>query len=143
MNDDYIDPNLKEEELFPVNKHLVPHYYGDLVRKYFLVAGFVLLYATLEDRELLGFYLSVGMISILASVILAGLTSPTKRRIVIYDVIISIILFLIFEYLSVSAYSDRHNFFEIVFFLRQLLAVIFLTTLYFSIKTLRGVKFHK
>ena len=147
MNDDYHDPkDIPKEEFFPPIKkeeNVVPHYYGDAVRKYLLIAVFVLLYAALEDHELLNFYLSVGVIGTLLFVILAGLTSPLKRQYVIYDVVVSSIMFLIFEYLALHYFTIHHDFFDLVFFLRQLLAILFIAILYFSIKTLRGAKFKK
>lgn len=115
------------------------HYYGDAVRKFFLGAGLVLLLATLRDREFLSFYLFIGVFAVLLLTILAGLTNPRTRRVIIADGAVSAVMFLLFEYLAVSAYIETQSFTNEIFFLRQALALIFLVALYFSTKTFRGL----
>lgn len=115
------------------------HYYGDIVRRFFLAAGLVLLVAILRDREFLSFYLFVGVFTVLALTVLAGLTNPCTRGVIIADGIVSGTMFLLFEYLALSAYVETQNFLDEIFFLRQLLAVIFLVALYFGTKTYRGL----
>ena len=117
----------------------VLHYYGDTVRKFFLAAGLVMLLAALRDQEFLSLYLFVGVVAVLALTVLAGLTSPQTRKVMVTDGAVSGFMFLLFEYLAVSAYVGTQNFLGELFLLRQLLAVIFLAALYFSTKTLRGV----
>ncbi len=114
------------------------HYYGDTVRKFFLVAGLVLLFAILRDREFLSFYLVVGVFSVLLLTILAGLTNPRMREVIMADVVVSTVMFLLFEYLAVNEYLQTGDFFDEIFFLRQLLALVFLIAVYFSTKTYRG-----
>lgn len=115
------------------------HYYGDVVRKLFLAAGLVILFAVLRDREYLNFYLHVGVLVVLALTMLAGLTNPRIRAVIVADMSVSTVLFLLFEYLAVSAYLDELNFFSEVFIVRQVLALIFMCAVYFSTKTYRGM----
>lgn len=115
------------------------HYYGDTVRKFFLAAGLILLIAILRDREFLSFYLFIGVFTVLLLTILAGLTNPRTRQIIMTDGAVAALFFLLFEYLAVSAYIDTQNFFHEIFFLRQLLALLFLIALYFATKTYRGL----
>ncbi len=115
------------------------HYYGDVVRAIFLAAGIVFLITMVRDREFLSFYLVVGVLSVLALTILAGLTNPRSKKIIKIDAAVSVIMFLLFEYLAIAGYSDAPGFTDSVFFLRQALAVLFLIALYFSTKTLRGM----
>lgn len=114
-----------------------PHYYGDLVRKELFFAGFIIMAAALLDSELRNFYLFVGLFGIVGFTILAGLTSRSNRSVIFTDVMVSAIMFLFFEYFAVVRYVQYEDFFEPVFFLRQLAAVVFLVTLYYSTKTLR------
>ncbi len=117
----------------------VPHYYGDIIRKYLLFAGAGLLVAVLVDKELLSFYLLIGVIGTLIFTILAGLMSPTMSAAIFVNAIISAAMFLIFEYVAIDAYLKSQSFVDKIFVIRQLLAVAFLVALYFSTKTLRGM----
>ncbi len=113
------------------------HYYGDIVRKHLFFAGLVLLLAALIDEEFRSFYLFAGIFGVLVFTILAGLTSPVRRLVMIADVFVAAIMFMVFEYFAIDAFSRYENFSDSIFLLRQFLAVIFLITLYFSTKTLR------
>ena len=124
---------------FPNAPKPFAHYYGDVVRKFFIAAGLGLLRAIPRGREFLSFYLYVGVFIVLALTILAGLTNPRTRQVIMADGAVSGLMFLLFEYLAVSAYIETQDFFNEIFFLRQLLALIFLIALYFSTKTFRGV----
>lgn len=118
-------------------QHYQPHYYGDVTRRYMFLAGFVIMAAALLDSELRNLYILLGVFGVAVFTILAGLTSPQKRAVLFIDVMISAIMFPLFEYLAIVAYVQYENFYEPAFFLRQLLAVIFLITLYYSTKTTR------
>jgi len=119
----------------PVTKH--PHYYGNLIRKQLFFAAFVIMIAALIDSELRNFYFFVGLFGVVGFTVLAGLTSPQKRTIMFTDVLVSAFMFLIFEYFAISAFVRYENFSDPVFFFRQLIAVIYLVTLYYGTKTLR------
>ncbi|MBI5798324.1 MAG: hypothetical protein HZB10_00125 [Candidatus Yonathbacteria bacterium] len=114
-----------------------PHYYGELVRKHLFFAAFVIMIAALIDTELRNFYLFVGLFGVVGLTILAGLTSPKKRRVMFVDVFISAFMFLIFEYFAINAYVQYESFTYNVFFFRQLIAIVYLVTLYYSTKTMR------
>ncbi len=120
-------------------KRGIPHYYGDIVRKYLLFAGAMLLIAVLIDKELLSFYLFIGIFGVLAFTILAALMSPKVTSAIFTNAIISALMFLMFEYFAISAYLNSQTFLDLIFILRQAIAVAFLVALYFSTKTLRGM----
>lgn len=122
------------------------HYYGDVTRILFLIAGVVLLFAIVRDREFLTLYMIVGVFSVLALTILAGLTSPRTqnplmRKVIVADFAVSVLMFLLFEYLAISAYIKVHTLTDEIFFMRQCLALIFIIAVYFSTKTVRGMFF--
>lgn len=124
-----------ETVLPPSKRH--PHYYGELVRKHLFFAAFVIMIAALIDNELRNFYLFVGLFGVVGLTVLAGLTSPQKRSIMFTDVLVSAFMFLIFEYFAINAFVQFQSFSDPVFFFRQLIAVVYLITLYYSTKTLR------
>lgn len=125
----------KDTEQSPASVH--PHYYGKLIRKNLFFAGFVIMVAALLDSELRSFYMFVGLFGVVGITVLAGLTSPQKRGIMFIDVLVSSTMFLIFEYFAIDAYVRYEDFSNSIFFFRQLLAVIFLVSLYYSTKTMR------
>lgn len=124
-----------ETTLPPAKRH--PHYYGELVRKQLFFAAFVIMISALIDSELRNFYLIVGLFGVVGFTVLAGLTSPQKRGVMFTDVLVSAFMFLIFEYFAINAFVQYQNFSDPIFFFRQLIAVVYLVTLYYSTKTLR------
>lgn len=117
----------------------IPHYYGDIIRKYLLFAGAMFLIAVLIDKELLSFYLFIGIFGVLAFTVLAALISPKVTSAIFTNAIISALMFLMFEYFAIGAYLKSQTFLDSIFILRQAIAVAFLVVLYFSTKTLRGM----
>lgn len=126
----------------PSYEEPVPHYYGDIVRRNLLLAGLFILIATPIDADLRPFYFFIAGFGVLFFVILAGLTSPTSRRSLITAGIVSGVMFVLFEYFAVGAYLKYDTFFSLVFLVRQIIAIIFLFSVYFSTKTLRGMPGH-
>lgn len=117
-----------------------PHYYGDSTRKFLLFAGVVILIAILRDTELMQLYFLVGILTVVVLTIVAGMTSPKNRGVIVVSNVISAALFILFEYFAVINYAQTQNFFSEIFFLRQLLALTFLVSLYYSTKTLREMR---
>jgi len=115
----------------------VPHYYGNAIRGLFLAVGLLLLVATALDKELLNLYLRVGVFLVLVLTLLAGFTSPRIRSLIWAEVIVSAVLFVLFEY-AVIEYLTTHDTLGFIFFLRQAIALAALGALYYSTKTLRG-----
>lgn len=131
-----------DDDLKPSFEQPVPHYYGDIVRKQLILAGIAILFATLIDTDLRTFYFFIAGFGVLFFVVLAGLTSPVSRRAIVTASIVSGVMFVLFEYFAVGAYIERDTFFNLVFIIRQTIAVIFLFSVYFSTKTLRGMPGH-
>ncbi|MFA6050831.1 MAG: hypothetical protein WC761_06610 [Candidatus Paceibacterota bacterium] len=117
----------------------VPHYYGDSVRRHMLFAGIALVILMPLDKSFLALYLSIGIVFVLFSFILAGLTSPNSSSIIIADTIISLVIFCIFEFLAIASYIQGETIWNLVFLLRQAIALLSLGSLYLGIKTLRGM----
>jgi len=117
------------------------HYYGDSIRKHMVVAGVLLLILMPLDRELLTFYLSFGVALVLFSIISAGLTNPESTLSIVVDLVISLTVFCVFEYLAIAGYVKSETFWDTVFLLRQAIAIVTLGSLYLATKTLRGMHY--
>ena len=114
----------------------IMHYHGDRVRNLFIWIAVIMLGMTpfFQDRLPIPAFLSI--FGVLVFSMLAGLTNPKSRPIIIFNFIISIVALLNFGYESVVSY---HNVATDTFFLLNLgLATLSLFATYFSSKTLRG-----
>ncbi len=120
------------------NEKLLRHYYGDIVRFLFLVAAIIML----VTLPFLNPKLPVPVISsisiILAIGIFAGFTNPLQKPTALLNTIVSTIALVIFEYFAVKTYMES-SFGNLMFFVNQILALIFLFALYYSTKTLRAM----
>jgi len=111
------------------------HYYGDIVRRLFIVGGMVMVvtYPFFKDR-----IIAPAIFSVLAIVIVglaAGLTNPRQQWVMVLDVCISVLGLVFFEYYAIT---QTATFEELFFWMNQLLAAIFFAAFYYSVKTLRG-----
>ena len=114
------------------------HYYGDIVRKLFLISAITMLATLPLKNQIVATNFFIIIIIALGLTILAGFTSPQKRLVTIADIIVSIIAFILFELAAAQTFSIEHTILTPIFLIQQALAIAFLIALYFSSKTLRG-----
>lgn len=114
-----------------------PHYYGDTIRKFFFAAAFIMLFLMPFFTDYIPTTVRQGLLVILGLSVFSGLTNPRLLLVAIMDGIISFVCVFVFGYYSVDAYL-RYTSSSPYFWANQLLAMIFLASLYFSIKTVRG-----
>ncbi len=136
-----MDPLDIEPHLRAVREHerkLQKHYYGDTVRVLFLVAGLILLIFGPAHPTLVPFNSFTVVLLVLGAVLLAGITNPRQRSVVIADTIIAAFGLVIFTALAVSQYRTVEGPTDTVFLIRQSLSVVFFFALYFSSKSLRA-----
>jgi hypothetical protein len=131
--------NQESQYEYESKKNPANHYYGSLVRKLFVFAVILQLIIILIDRDLIQFNLVVGVISVLVIVVLAGFTSPANKWAMIGDLVFAAVSFIIFEYLAIARQLQVDTFFDSIFLMRQVLAIIFVIAVYFSTKTVRGL----
>lgn len=115
------------------------HYYGDSVRKHMIFAGVALVILIPLDQSFLALYLTIGIVFVLFSIILAGLTSPNSQSVIIADLIMSFVIFCVFEFLAIAGYIQGGTIWNIIFLLRQAIAFFSLGSIYLATKTLRGM----
>lgn len=113
-------------------------YHGDSVRSLFLVAAFIMtallpLFAVRIEESVV---FSVSCIIILC--VAAGLTSPKQKLSGYLNAIIALGGVIVFETRAVNLFTiyRQSDFF---FVTNQILALIFVASLYFAIKTLRRI----
>lgn len=111
------------------------HYYGDAIRILFLVAGVIMILTLPFFKNLIPMPVFFSVLALVIIATAAGLTSPTKRGVMILNVFVSLVAFSIFEYYAITQYGTVD---PIFFFSNQALAIVFFFTLYYSTKTLRG-----
>ncbi len=112
-----------------------PHYYGDSVRKFFLIAAIVMFVTLPFLNERISYPLFFSIVGILVLTFFAGITSPRQGFIITADIGVSILGFAVFAYEAVTKFQ---KIFDLLFVTNIALACIFIFTLYFSLKTLRG-----
>lgn len=118
----------------------IPHYYGDYVRAIFLGSAilFALVIPVFGNLIPLGTFVQVA--SSLVLIILAGLTNPHSRMLLLYDAVVAAIGVLLLESTAITYYAQDGI---PLFVIRESVAVALMFALYFSIKTLRAISLGK
>jgi hypothetical protein len=121
------------------NKYGLPfHYYGDTVRRLFVVASVIMILALpfLTDRLPVPTIISILVIVLLT--VTAGFLAPRNRWVISLDLLVSIGAVITFEYYAVQTYRD-YSFADMLFIGNQVLAILFLFASYYSSKTMRSL----
>ncbi len=113
----------------------IPHYYGDVVRIIFVIAGLTMLIFLPIFKDLVVVPISSVILVIICIDLFAGLTNPLQKWISLVNLIISLSAFIIFESIAVDYFSTSEKLYASV---NQFLALLFFLSLYFSTKTFRG-----
>jgi hypothetical protein len=132
------DYNKERIEFIKKRYNLVSHYYGDIVRKLFLVGALIMLVTLPFFNERLPVSVIISLAVIVALGFLAGATNPEKRSVATVNMLISIAAILVFEYYAVEVLR-ANSIRDPLFWTDQVLALIFLFALYYSTKTLRAM----
>ena len=116
------------------------HYYGDIVRELFFTIGILMLVALPLFYNQIRMSAYTAVFSILIINVLAGFTTVNQRVSILFDLIVSLIGLFMFEMIAVFQFNAYNNFFDPYFLFNQILALIFFIALYYSTKTLRGMR---
>jgi len=118
----------------------IPHYYGDYVRQLFLASAVLSFLAIPIWGDLLPFGTLAQVASGLIFVLLAGLTNPYGRIIMICNMLIPLLGVLLLQTAAISYYQSETF---ALFAVREAAAIMLLFIFYFSIKTLRAMSLGK
>lgn len=117
----------------------IPHYHGDEVRIVFFVGAIVLVVAQSTGAELplspLG-----SIVSAVLLVIAAGITNPAEYGIHWLNAIIAIGGALLFGTSAIDHYRAGFSVFDSSFVYIEALAILALVALYFTTRTIRGIR---
>lgn len=111
------------------------HYYGDSVRKIFVGAAVIMLLFLPFYTDRIPFSYSASIFTIVFLGVIAGVTNPLQKWVIVLNTLISAGGVAVFEYMAINNYE----FLSLFFWINQLLAVLFLIALYFNTKTFRGM----
>lgn len=115
-------------------------YYGNIVRKLFIICGLVILITLPFLKTLISGPIFYSLLAVIILTFTAGITSPKYKKSILVDIIVSIVGFGLFAYQGIIAFSGFLN----LFFITNLtLAILFLFAFYWCIKTARGIKFSR
>ncbi len=113
----------------------LPNYYGDIIRKFLLFAGLIMLVTMPLYNRFISISVFMLLFAVLLVTVVAGLTNPKQWWVMVLDMVVSVLGLMAFEYHAVRNYGDIPFF---LFGIDQGLAIIFFFTLYFGTKTLRA-----
>src|SRR3989344_5506323 len=92
--------------MFPTDdeeKHKkIPHYYGDIVRVIFVIAGILMLVFLPIFKDLIVVPVGIAIFVIISVDLFAGLTNPLQKWISLINLFISLSAFIIFETIAVE-----------------------------------------
>lgn len=113
------------------------HYYGDMVRRLFILASIVMLIMLPVLKDTISVPLLVSVLIVIVIAFFAGLTNPLQKSAAFFNMLISAGGLVFFEYQAVLSYVPEKI--TYLFGTNQILALIFFFALYYSVKTLRGM----
>jgi hypothetical protein len=137
MDDENI-PIPKRSFLGLRNHPTIPHYYGHIVRRLFVVAGIIMLIGLPFFASIVAGGVLTAILGILILGLYAGLTTPKHKWIMWGDVVLSVIGSIVFEVIAIDLYRTSRVV-DSYFVFNQSLALVFFLALYFGVKTFRAM----
>jgi heme O synthase-like polyprenyltransferase len=118
------------------------HYYGDTVRRLFLMGGVLMILTLPLFTQLIPVGSTVAVLVIIVLRFLSGFVSPLHQVVAMINAAIAAAAVFFFEYYAVTGYllPDATEHKQIFFYTNQILAIIFFFALYYSAKTIRGMR---
>ncbi len=114
------------------------HYYGDYVRRIFIGVAVVLVLTEPLYPNLMPLLSTMGTVLFVALLIFhAGFTSPANKMTAIGNILIALFGMLLFQYSAAVGYKTEEL---VIFLVREALALAFMFALYYSTKTIRGMR---
>ncbi len=120
-------------------RHQIRHYHGNNVRVLFFLSAIVLVVAQSTGVDL-PLSTSGAVVSAVVLVIAAGITNPTQPGIHWFNAFIAVAGTFIFGISAVDHYREGMSVFNPSFTYIEALALLSLTALYFTVRTIRGFR---
>lgn len=114
------------------------HYYGDYIRKLFFAIGIIMLLGMPIFSKDINLGAFTAVLGVLVIDMLAGMTSPKRKIIILFDALVSLLGTAFFELYAFFRFDFYGTVFDGYFLFNQIIAVLFFVALYLSIKTFRG-----
>lgn len=114
----------------------IPHYYGDIVRAFFIFGAALMLVSLPFFRLEIPTSVPASLAVIAVLGLAAGLTNPRQKWVAALDAVISLAAVLFFGYFAAAAYT-AYSPRSVFFWINQVLALNFLLALYYAAKTVR------
>jgi len=114
----------------------IPHYFGNVVRRLFILNGAIVLLALPFFPNFLPLPSLVSTTAVVFLIIFAAMTNPMLPTINKTNVVISAVGLIIFENMAIASYGNVVIEQSLVY---QALAVSFFFSLYFGVKTFRAM----
>ncbi|MDO8623795.1 MAG: hypothetical protein Q7R54_00335 [bacterium] len=122
----------------PLSHRPVAHYHGDTVRTLFVVAAVVMLMAETTGASLPLTTFQIVSLAVLL-VVAAGITNPAQEWIHFVNALLAIFGAIIFGLYAIEQYRTTLNVLAPTFLYAEILALLFLVTVYYATKTARGI----
>lgn len=123
-------------ELSHMNVEPIAHYYGDTIRALFFSAVALSFVSIPFWGHVLPFSAEFEVFGGIVFIVLAGLTSPHSKAVILADAFVSGIGAFLLELSAISLRSQDPLALLIV---REVSAILLIAALYFSVKTLRAI----
>ncbi|MBM3261381.1 hypothetical protein FJY93_03095 [Candidatus Kaiserbacteria bacterium] len=118
----------------------IPHYYGNYVRMIFIAAAVLSAFSIPIWGDVLPIGTMPQIIGIVILVVLAGLTNPHGTTVLWVNAIVAGLGIILIENAAITLYSID----EVPIFLaREIIVLLLLVAMYFSIKTVRAMATHQ
>lgn len=123
----------------PSSRDPIPHYHGDVLRQLLIAAVVLILVTAPFYSNSLKVELPFMVLGALVLASLAAMANPHKPSVFILSVIAAGVGFVIYQMWALNQYAESS---WLQFILREIIAIVFLTAFYFSLKTVRSFALH-
>lgn len=113
------------------------HYYGDIVRKLFLLSAALMLFLLPFFTDYIPVSTNLAILIILSLGVFAGVTNPQQKSVAVINTVVAVAGVTVFGFYAIDSYL-QYSYRNLYFWANQTLAIIFLFALYYSTKTFRA-----
>jgi len=117
----------------------IPHYYGDAVRTLFVLAAVLIGISIPFTADVVTSVTFAGPVMV-ALLVLAGLLSPHTQFVIVLSAIMAGLGVVVAQLVALSSYVGENG---ALFAFYEAISILFMASLYFSVKTVRAHITHK